>query len=73
MSRKTCLFYDRPKLPSANQIETALASGLIKSLDPVGPKLLGKILAGASASRFIPNENRAIIEAQGLLPERDDS
>jgi len=66
--KKTCISYKDASVVTQLVIDSLIENGKLKLLAPVSDAVLGKILAGADVSDYLPNKCRRILSNQSLIP-----
>jgi hypothetical protein len=65
---RTCINYEDSKIVSLDKLRTLKNCGLIAPQEPLAPRLLQRVRAGAAVSKRIPLDNKNVLVEQGLIP-----
>lgn len=68
VTHESCVDYRRAKILSEAQIDRAVTSGQVRSVEPVSEEMLQAIWRGASETRFLPSRCDRILRQQELIP-----
>lgn len=67
VTNRSCIRYGSARICSMAHIEDAIRRGLVDRHGVVSPRVLTRMHRGAGRSKFLPQECRELLKAQGLL------